>query len=188
MGILAGLLTVFLVVDFVDRARAYTGEGWVWDVVELYGCKALVATQQLGPAALLLAAGTSVSALRKRGEVTAILALGFGPAALLPPGGGGGAAWRWHRGFDEFVVGHASRRVDEITTQRFNRWGDWRLFYTPKQWFRQSDRIFYLRAARGGGLPGRHHPDAHPGVRAGASGWTPRACSTPAARGGGWWA
>ena len=68
VGILAAVLTVFLVVDFVDRARAYTGEGWVWDVLRLYAYKALVAAQQLGPAALLLAAGATVSALRKRGR------------------------------------------------------------------------------------------------------------------------
>jgi lipopolysaccharide export system permease protein len=40
----------------------------------------------------------------------------------------------------------ASRRVDEISTQRFNRWGDWRLYYTPKQWFRRGEHVFFLRA------------------------------------------
>jgi lipopolysaccharide export system permease protein len=49
--------------------------------------------------------------------------------------------------FDETVVVNAGRRVDEITTLRFNRWGDWRFYYTPKQWFRIGDRVFYLRAA-----------------------------------------
>ena len=45
---------------------------------------------------------------------------------------------------DEFVVGHASRRVDEITALRFHRWGDWRSFYERKQWFRHQDRILHL--------------------------------------------
>ncbi len=45
---------------------------------------------------------------------------------------------------DEFVVGHASRRVDEITALRFHRWGDWRSFYERKQWFRHDDRILRL--------------------------------------------
>jgi lipopolysaccharide export system permease protein len=147
VGIFAAVLTVFLVVDFVDRARAYTGEGWVWDVLRLYGNKALVATQQLGPAALLLAAGATVSTLRKRGEVTALRALTYGPASLyLPIGLSALLACLGLVAFDEAVVVKASRRVDEITTQRFNRWGDWRLYYTPKQWFRRGEHVFFLRA------------------------------------------
>ncbi|XXF75621.1 LptF/LptG family permease [Myxococcaceae bacterium GXIMD 01537] len=147
VGIFFAVLAVFLVVDFVDRARAYTGEGWVGAVLELYANKALVATQQLGPAALLLAAGITVSSLRKRGEVTALGALTFGPSALYVPIGlcallvcAGLIA------FDERVVVNASRRVDEITTQRFNRWGDWRFYYSPKQWFRRGEHVFFLRA------------------------------------------
>jgi lipopolysaccharide export system permease protein len=147
VGIFAAVLTVFLVVDFVDRARAYTGEGWAWDVLRLYANKALVATQQLGPAALLLAAGATVSTLRKRGEVTALRALTFGPGALyLPMGLCALAVCLGLIAFDERVVVKASRRVDEITTQRFNRWGDWRLYYTPKQWFRRGEHVFFLRA------------------------------------------
>ncbi|MCP3142591.1 LptF/LptG family permease [Pyxidicoccus xibeiensis] len=147
LGILFGLVLVFVVVDFVDRAKSYTGPGWVADAAKLYAYKALVAIQQLGPAALLLAAGTAVSALRKQGEVTAIRALTFGPSALYLPilvcsllSCVGLVA------FDELVATRAGRRVDEITTQRFNRWGDWRLHYSPKQWFRRGDRIFFLRA------------------------------------------
>jgi len=147
VGIFAAVLTVFLVVDFIDRARAYTGEGWVWDVMRLYGNKALVATQQLGPAALLLAAGATVSSLRKRGEVTALRALTFGPALLyLPIGLCAMVACLGLIAFDEKVVVTASRRVDEISTQRFNRWGDWRLYYTPKQWFRRGEHVFFLRS------------------------------------------
>ncbi|ADO72954.1 LptF/LptG family permease [Stigmatella aurantiaca] len=147
VGILAALLTVFLVVDFVDRSRAYTGEGWVLAVLELYWNKALVTTQLLGPAALLLAAGAAVSTLRKRGEVTALRALTFGPASLyLPVGAVALAACLGLIAFDERVVAQASRRVDEITTQRFNRWGDWRLYYTPKQWFRRGEHVFFLRS------------------------------------------
>jgi lipopolysaccharide export system permease protein len=147
VGIFAAVLTVFLVVDFVDRARAYTGEGWVWDVLRLYGNKALVAMQQLGPAALLLAAGATVSTLRKRGEVTALRALTYGPGSLyVPIGLCALVACLGLVAFDEAVVVRASRRVDEISTQRFNRWGDWRLYYTPKQWFRRGQHIFFLRA------------------------------------------
>ncbi|MBJ6764211.1 LptF/LptG family permease [Myxococcaceae bacterium JPH2] len=153
VGILAGVVAVFLVVDFVDRAKAYGGEGWVWDVMKLYGYKGLVSVQQLGPAALLLAAGTTVSSLRKRGEVTAMRALTFGPSALyVPIGVCALVACVGLVFFEENVATHAGRRVDDITTQRFNRWGDWGLYYTPKQWFRRGDQIFFLRGgdAQGG--------------------------------------
>jgi lipopolysaccharide export system permease protein len=147
VGIFFAVLTVFLVVDFVDRARAYSGEGWVLAVLELYANKALVASQQLGPAALLLAAGTTVSGLRKRGEVTALSALTFGPSAVyVPIGLCALLACLGFVAFDEAVVVKASRRVDEITTQRFNRWGDWRFYYSPKQWFRRGEHVFFLRA------------------------------------------
>jgi lipopolysaccharide export system permease protein len=43
------------------------------------------------------------------------------------------------------VVVKAAQRVEEITTQRFNRWGDWGVYHSPKQWFRRGDQIFYLR-------------------------------------------
>ncbi len=146
LGILSALVAVFLVVDFVDRARSYTGEGWVWNVLVLYANKALLAVQQLGPAALLLAAGASVSSLRKRGEVTAIRSLAFGPQALyLPVAACVAVACVGLVAFDEWVVVKASRTVEEITTQRFNRWGDWGLYNNPKQWFRRGDQIFYLR-------------------------------------------
>ncbi|HYX92411.1 MAG TPA: LptF/LptG family permease [Myxococcaceae bacterium] len=141
------LMAVFLVIDFVDSAKAYTGPAWVKDVLVLYGCKAVVAVQQLGPAALLLAGGGAVSALHKRGELTALEALGFGWLAHFAPIGlaalvlsGGLIA------FDEYAVVKAGPRVDQITAQRFHRWGDWRFYFQPKQWFRIGDRIFYLRA------------------------------------------
>lgn len=147
LGILGGLVLVFVVVDFVDRAKTYTGPGWVADAARLYGYKALTAVQQLGPAALLLAAGTTISALRKQGEVTAIRALTFGPTALYAPVLAFGLmACTGLIVFDEVVATYAGRRVDEITAQRFNRWGDLRSYSMPKQWFRRGDHIFVLRA------------------------------------------
>jgi len=144
-AVLAGLLVIFLVADFVDRARAYTGPNWVRDVAELYGWKAVVATHQLAPAALLLASATLVSLLRRRGELTAIFALGFGRRVLFLPVAGVALVVAIALGtMDELVVGHASRRVDEITALRFHRWGDWRSYYERKQWFRHNDRILHL--------------------------------------------
>ena len=144
-AVLAGILVVFLVADFVDRARVYTGPNWIRDVAELYGWKALVVTHQLAPAALLLGGAILVTLLRKRGELTALLALGFGPRVLFGPVAAVALLAAVVLGvMDEFVVGHASRRVDEITALRFHRWGDWRSFFGRKQWFRHGDLIIRL--------------------------------------------
>src|SRR4029079_16069682 len=107
-----------------DRARAYTGPNWVRDVVELYGWKALVATHQLAPAALLLASAPLVSLLRRRGELTAILALAFGRRVLFLPVGAVALVTALVLGLmDEFVVGKASRRGDGVPAVRFHRCG-----------------------------------------------------------------
>jgi hypothetical protein len=98
------------------------------------------------PAALLLASATLVSLPAPR-ELTAILALGFGRRVLFLPVAAVALAAALVLGLlDEFVVGHASRRVDEITALRFHRWGDWRSFYERKQWFRHDDRILHLES------------------------------------------
>jgi lipopolysaccharide export system permease protein len=146
-GIFLTILTIFLMTDFVDRAKSYTGPNWVLDVAELYAWKAVLVAQQLAPAALLLGAGAAVSVIRKRGELTALDALAFGPRAVYVPV----AVWTAvlcvaFVAFDELAVVKAGPKVDEITTTRFKRWGDWRFFFQPKQWFRLGDRIYYLRA------------------------------------------
>jgi len=144
-GILFVLVAIFLVGDFVDRAKSYTGPHWAQDVSVLYSYKALLTIQQLAPAALLLGAGMLVVGLRKRGELTALRALSFGPWTLFAPVVAVTVlASLGLIAFNEVFVGHASRRVDEITLQRFHRWGDWRFYYQPKQWFRHDDRLFYL--------------------------------------------
>jgi lipopolysaccharide export system permease protein len=146
-GILAALLAIFLVADFVDRAKAYSGPNWMADVAVLYGYKALMALHQLGPAALLLGAGTTVSLVRKRGELTALSSLSFGPVLFYAPIGLCALACAVGLiAFDEEVVVKASPRIDQISTQRFNRWGDWSLYFVPQKWFRRGDRVFYLRA------------------------------------------
>ena len=144
--ILVAVLAIFLVADFVDRARSYVGANWIHDVSVLYGYKALMTVQQLAPGVMLLAAGVTVSSFRSRGELTAMRSLSLGPGVMLVPilvAGmvlGGSLIL-----FDELVVGHASRRVDEITANRFHRWGEWRFYFNRKQWFRNKDRIFYLQ-------------------------------------------
>src|SRR5262249_38060129 len=87
-----------------------------------------------------------VSLLRKRGEVVAMGSLTFGPKTVyLPIGAAALAASILLVGFDESVVTHASRRVEEITAHRFNRWGGWRFYFAPTPWYRRGNRIFYLR-------------------------------------------
>jgi lipopolysaccharide export system permease protein len=145
-GILAGGVAIFLVADFVDRARMYSGPGWVIEASILYGNKALLAIEQLGPAALLLAAGAMVTLLRRRGELTALSSLTLGPAAIyLPVALCALVASCGLVAFDEVLVVDAGRRVDEINATRFNRWGDWSAFFSTQKWFRRGNRIFYLR-------------------------------------------
>ncbi|MCI0574165.1 MAG: LptF/LptG family permease [Myxococcaceae bacterium] len=146
VAVFAAVVAVFLVADFVDNARSYKGSDWVADVALLYGYKALVVGHQLAPAALLLAAGMTVSALRRRGELTALKALGFPPHALLLPVGL--CALAVSAGmvvFDERVVVGAARRVEELSAQRFNRGASWDFSFTRKEWFRVGDRFFELR-------------------------------------------
>ena len=69
---LVGVVGIYLVIDYADRAKQYTGAGAGLAVAQLYGCKALLLLYQLAPAALLLGAGACMSSLRQRGEVTAI--------------------------------------------------------------------------------------------------------------------
>src|SRR5690606_19109547 len=146
LGILAALVVVFLVGDFVDRAKAYTGPDWISAVAELYLNNALVSLHQLAPASLLLAAGATISSLRQRAELAALLSLGFScRVLLLPIGGLALLACVSLVIFEEKVVVNASRRVEEITVHRFNRWGDWRFYYVPKQWFRRGEHVFHLR-------------------------------------------
>lgn len=144
-GILCAVLAIFLVMDFVDRSKLYAGHP-VHEVAELYGYKALVVVHQLGAGVLLLAAGATISQLRKRGELTAVGALTFGPRALYVPVTVLSAALCVGLvAFGEYVVTGAARQVEEITVHRFNRWGDWKFFFTPKQWFRRGDQVFQLR-------------------------------------------
>src|SRR5262249_37058126 len=79
------VVAIFLVADFVDRARMYSGPDWIRDVLILYGYKGSTVFHQLSSVAILLAAGVCASAVRKRGEWTALKSLGFSSRALLLP-------------------------------------------------------------------------------------------------------
>lgn len=159
--VLGAIVGIFLVIDFADRAHHYTGPGVVRDVLLLYGFKALVVAYQLMPAALLLAGGACMSTLRRRGEITAIGALAVSPVVVF--GGvmlGAFMAVVVAIAFDEApvrpqsqeqsILGWAGRNVDMLTATRFRQWGDFSLYYGPKQWFRGKNRIYFLRQGSGG--------------------------------------
>lgn len=143
--VLSGVALVYLVADFSDRLNIFL-EHTARDVAELYWNKALVAVHQLGPAAMLLSAGITVSLLRRKAEWIAMQALGASRWTVVAPittaallGAGGFVA------FDELVATRAGEHVDHLMANRFGRWGDYAFFYFPKQWFRVGSEIVHLR-------------------------------------------
>jgi lipopolysaccharide export system permease protein len=156
LGALAGVVALYLAVDFVDNSAAFSGAGWVPAALELYANKAAVVARQVAPAALLLGTSVAISGFRATREWTAMRAVGLGPWRLAVPVLAvtllaGLALVLLHD-----VVGvRAAERAEEITALRFGRGGDKRRFLAarePKRWFRGEDgrRIYHLR----GHLPG----------------------------------
>lgn len=155
LAALAGVVAIFLAVDFVDNAAAFSGPGWVWGVLELYVNKTAVVVRQVAPAAMILGAGIAVSTFRRTREYTAMRAVGLGPWRLAAPV----VAVTFAAGL-VLLVEHdlwgveAADRAEEIQATRFARGGARRRFEAaraPKHWFRGSDgrRIYQLR----GNLP-----------------------------------
>lgn len=144
-GALGAVLVIFLVADFGDRLRMFLDRPYA-DVALLYANKAVVALHQLAPAAMLLAAGATVSTLRRRGEWTAMQAVGasrwtiVAPIALCT-----GALALGLVAFDELAVTDAGTRVDTLLAERFDEHVDYRVYYAPKQWFRVGDDVFHVR-------------------------------------------
>jgi len=82
---LAGVVALFLVVDFAENAAVFHGPGWVRAVLALYAWRAAQVAYQTAPAALLLAAAVTASGLRRTREYTAMRALGLGPWRVAAP-------------------------------------------------------------------------------------------------------
>jgi lipopolysaccharide export system permease protein len=157
----AGVVAIYLAVDFVDNANAFSGPGWVGVALELYANKAAVVAYQTAPAALLLGAAIAASGLRQTREWTAMRSLGLGPWRLALPivavallvGAGMGV-------LNDTVGVRAAERAEEIQGTRFKRGGSgrrWEALRQPKRWFRSPDgrRIYHLRGARpAGGFEG----------------------------------
>ena len=150
---LGGVVLIYLVIDFADRAHTYTGRAWGRAAAELYLNKAAVVAYQLAPAALIIAAALVITLLSRRGELTALFALGVRPLRLAVPIAGFAAVL----GVLLFVLGEkvvvgADARAEEIQVKRFNRWGDWATYHAGSSWVRgKAGRIFHLGPERRGG-------------------------------------
>jgi lipopolysaccharide export system permease protein len=150
---LGGVVVIYLVIDFADRAHTYTGRAWGRAAAELYLNKAAVVAYQLAPAALIIAAALVITLLSRRGELTALFALGVRPFRLAVPIASFaavlGVALFW---LGEGVVVTADARAEEIQVKRFNRWGDWATYHAGSSWVRgKAGRIFHLGPERRGG-------------------------------------
>jgi lipopolysaccharide export system permease protein len=151
---LGGVVLIYLVIDFADRAHGYRGVAWGKAVLELYANKAAVVAYQLAPAALIIAAALLVTQLARRGELTALFALGVRPLRLAVPV----AVFAVTLGSALFLLGEkvvirADARAEEITAKRFNRWGDWGAYHAGSFWVRGKEgRIFHLGSQRGEGF------------------------------------
>lgn len=146
LGALGAALLLVLGIEFADRARFYTGPGWPQAVALLYACKAAVNAYQLAPAALVIAVQIAIASLKRRGEITALRALGASPAAVLGPCAAVGLAVAAALfTADESFVGRAGRRADEISAFRFYLWGDWGVWHGQKRWFRSGRSVYFLR-------------------------------------------
>lgn len=157
----AGVLAIYLAVDFVDNASAFSGPGWGWAVLELYANKAAVVAYQTAPSALLLGSALAVSGLRKTREWTAMRSVGLGPWRLAAPVLAVAILFSGAMALLNDAVGvRAAERVEEILGTRFVRGGArqrWQALRQPKRWFRSPDgrRVYHLRGALpGGGFEG----------------------------------
>ncbi|MGV3623891.1 MAG: LptF/LptG family permease [Archangium sp.] len=140
-----GMVALFVLIDFGDWVRVYIGRP-VTDVIALYWYRSHLVFVQLGPAALVLACGLTITVVRRRGEWTALRALGASPITLLRPVlVVAVAASVALLAFEEFVVGTSGERADRIMVERFDRWGDFMAVYSPRRWFKAGDALVNVR-------------------------------------------
>jgi len=156
------VVCIYLAIDFTDRAHLYKGPHVLPYVSLLYACKALGVGYQLLPASMLLAAGASLSALRRTGELTAMGALSVRPAWIYGAIFSGGVLCvaltfalqevPVRARAPRSVYGWAGQQVDVISARRFSQWGDFGTWYDPRRWFRGRDHIYLLRRGVGAGF------------------------------------
>ena len=151
---LAGVVALYLLIDYADRSHGFSGPGWPRAAAELYANKAAIVTYQIAPGALVIAAALLVAVLARRGELDALFALGLSSLRLLLPV----AAFAALVGvlifaLGEAVVVRAGARAEEIDIQRFGRWGEFSRYHAGSSWVRGAQgRIFHLGSPREGGF------------------------------------
>ncbi len=144
-GVLCGVCALYGIIDFSDRSGSYHGPAWFVWVLRLYGNRLSKVAVQLSPAALLIAAGLTLSALRHRSELIATLAAGRSPARLVLPLllaalAAGGLAYE----FDDAFAVRAALRAELISVEHFGIWGSYRTSLAPKHWLRLPGRILHV--------------------------------------------
>lgn len=152
---LAGVVLLYLVIDFADRGSMFRGHAIGRAVLELYLNQASVVAHQLAPAALVLSVVLLLAQLGRRGELVALRALGISPWRLSLPVCAFAALLACALWFVGERVGTADARAEEITATRFHRWGDWGAYHAESTWLKgRGGRIFHLgRLAEGGFSP-----------------------------------
>ena len=150
---LGGVVLIYLVIDFADRAHAFSGRAWGRYVLELYANKAAVVGYQLAPGALIIATALLITLLSRRGELTALYALGVRPLRIaLPVLAFSALVGVLLFQLNERVVVRADARVDEIMLRRFNRWGDWATYHAGSAWLKgKQGRVYHLGGEQQGG-------------------------------------
>lgn len=145
LGLSLGLVALFIVIDFGDWLHLYIGKP-AGDVATLYWYRGQLAFAQLAPAAMVLAAALTITVVRRRGEWTALRALGASSFTLVRPvllvcaACAAGLVV-----FQEFATSDAAPRLDALLVERFNRQGDASLMYAPRRWFRAGDALVNVR-------------------------------------------
>lgn len=140
-----GLITLFLVIDFGDWLRVYAGRPLA-DIALLYWYRSHLAMVQFSPAALVLAAGLAVTTVRRRGEWTALRAVGASWAVVVRPIMAVAiAASLGLVVFQEYVVSESGPKSDRLMLERFERWGDFGVVYSPRRWFRVGTSLLNVR-------------------------------------------
>jgi lipopolysaccharide export system permease protein len=157
LAVLLGACALYGVIDFADRAGDYTGAGWFLWVLRLYGNRLAKVAVLISPAAMLIASGLTLSALRARSELVAALAGGRSPARLVVPLAlcsllVGAAVYQ----FDDSVAVHSALKAERISAEHFHIWGAYRTYLAPKRWLKLEGRILQL----GDALPEGGYKDA----------------------------
>ena len=145
-GITFALVSLFLVIDFGDWLSYYLGKPPL-DVALLFWLRSHLAFSHLMPAALVLSSALTITVIRRRGEWTALRALGGAPSSLLRPVLlVSGVLACGVIAFDEFVVSRSGPESEQLMLTRFNhRSGDFFAVYSPRRWFRAGDALVNVR-------------------------------------------